>query len=352
MKAKLHYPADPLPQMPEINRLLAPYQKSNVRHSIFQLLNTLLPYAALWVLMAFSLKISYALTLALAVVASAFLVRIFIFFHDCGHNSFFPSVKANKAVGFWLGVLVFTPGEQWWHSHAIHHATSGNLDKRGTGDVNTLTVDEYYESRWFGRLGYRLFRNPLVMFGLGPAFTFLLMNRLPFPHYGKKEARSVLLTDLAILALGTAISLVIGVKGYLMIQIPIMLIGGTAGIWLFYVQHQFEDPYWERSENWNYVASALLGASYLKLPRVLQWFSGNIGFHHVHHLSPRIPNYNLESAHENIPVINDWARVVELNESLRMTRLKLWDESIKKMVGFGKARWMSVRASHARAAEE
>jgi omega-6 fatty acid desaturase (delta-12 desaturase) len=329
-------PAGSLPKMTELNRLLAPYQKSSVRHSILQLVNTLVPYVALWVLMALSLRVSYALTLALAVVTSGFLVRLFIFFHDCGHNSFLPSVKANKAVGFWLGVLLFTPSEQWWHSHAIHHATSGNLDKRGVGDVTTLTVDEYYESRWFSRLGYRFFRNPLVMFGLGPVFSFLIMNRLPLPNYGKPETRSVILNNLAILALATLVSLVIGFKAYLMIQLPILLLGGAAGIWLFYVQHQFEDPYWERTEKWDYVAAALLGASYLKLPKVLNWFSGSIGFHHIHHLSPRIPNYNLAGAHENNPLIRKWARMVSLRESLRFTRLKLWDEPLHKMVGFGK----------------
>ena len=328
-------PADALPRMAELNQLLAPYQKSSVRRSTIQLVTTLVPYVLLWVLMAISLRISYALTLALAVVASAFLVRIFIFFHDCGHNSFFPSVKANRMVGFWLGVLLFTPGEQWWHSHAIHHATSGNLDKRGTGDVTTLTTNEYYESRWFSRLGYRFFRNPLVMFGLGPFFSFLIMNRLALPKYGKREARSVLLANLAILALATSISLVIGIKGYLIIQVPVMMMAGAAGIWLFYVQHQFENPYWERSEKWDYVSSALLGASYLKLPKLLNWISGSIGYHHIHHLSPRIPNYNLAGAHENTPLIQKWTRVISLQDGLRYTRLKLWDEPLHKLVGFG-----------------
>ena len=332
-----------LPGMPDLNKLLAPFQKANVRRSVFQLINTLVPYIALWVLMVFSLRISYPLTLGLAVIASGFLVRLFIFFHDCGHGSFLPTVKANKVVGFWLGVLVFTPGEQWWHSHAIHHATSGNLDKRGVGDVATLTLDEYYENRWFGRLGYRLFRNPLVMFGLGPAFSFFLMNRLPLPHYGKKETSSVIFTDLALLALAGTISLIIGFKAYLMIQAPIMMIGGTMGIWLFYIQHQFENPYWERNESWNYVASALLGSSYLKLPRILNWFSGSIGFHHIHHLSPRIPNYNLSHAHENIPVIQKWANVVTLKQGLLYTRLKLWDEPLHKMIGFSRARFQAEK---------
>ncbi len=338
MKSPSSNTTDALPTMGELNKLLGPYQQASTRHSVFQLITTLVPYIALWIMMVFSLRISYALTLLLAVVAAGFMVRLFIFFHDCGHNSFFSSTRANKIVGFWLGVLTFTPSQQWWHSHAIHHATNGNLDKRGVGDVTTLTVDEYYESHLFGRLGYRFFRNPLVMFGLGPIFSFILMNRLPFPFYGKKETTSVILTDLAMLLVGTLISLVIGFKAYLMIQIPIMLVGGTAGIWLFYVQHQFEDPYWERSGNWNYVAAALLGSSFLKLPWLLNWFSGSIGYHHVHHLSPRIPNYRLSKAHDGIPLIQKWTKVVTLKQGLQYTRLKLWDEPVRQMVGFVKSR--------------
>lgn len=333
---------DPLPKMSELNKLLAPFQKSDTRRSIFQLANTLIPYIFLWVLMIYSLKVSYALTLALAVIASGFMIRLFIFFHDCGHNSFFPTVRANKLVGSLLGVLVFTPGEQWWHSHAIHHATSGNLDKRGIGDVTTLTLDEYYATHGLGKLGYRLFRNPLIMFGLGPLYMFLISHRLTLPKYGKRETRSVILTNLGILAVAVILSLVIGWKAYLMIQLPVLWIGGSGGIWMFYVQHQFEDTYWEREGSWNYVASALLGASFFKLPKVLQWFSGNIGFHHIHHLSPRIPNYNLEPAHESIPVIQEWARVVTLRDSLRYTRLKVWDEPIKRMTGYGRRKQEAV----------
>jgi acyl-lipid omega-6 desaturase (Delta-12 desaturase) len=327
---------DPLPKMSELNKVLAPYQKANTRHSIFQLANTLIPYVILWVLMVYSLKISYALTLALDVIAAGFMVRLFIFFHDCGHNSFFPTVRANRLVGFWLGLLVFTPGEHWWHSHAIHHATSGNLDKRGQGDVTTLTVDEFYETKWPGKFGYKLFRNPLVMFGLGPFYMFVISHRLNMPKYGPRETRSVVLTNLGILAMAIGLSLVIGWKAYLMIQIPLIWIGGMGGIWMFYIQHQFEDTYWEREESWNYVASALLGASFYKLPKLMQWFTGSIGYHHIHHLSPRIPNYNLEPAHDNIPMIQKWTRVVTWRESLHYTRLKVWDEQLHKMTGFGR----------------
>ncbi len=332
--AEKPFPQEPLPTMAELNKILSPYQKSDTRHSIVQLANTLIPYVALWYLMYRSLAVSYWLTLALAVVAGLFLVRIFIFFHDCGHNSFFPDKKMNKRVGFWLGVLVFTPGEHWWHSHAIHHATSGNLDKRGTGDVQTLTQEEYLQARWEKRLGYQFFRNPLVMFVLGPLFMFLIMHRIPLPRYGKKEDQSVWLTNLAILGVAVVLSLLMGWQAYLMIQIPVIWIAGGVGIWLFYIQHQFEETYWERDEEWNYVASALLGASFYKLPGILQWFSGNIGYHHIHHLSPRIPNYFLDKAHENSPLIQHWATKINMRESWSAIRLKVWDEPLHRMRGF------------------
>ncbi len=328
--------------MAELNKILAPYQKADTRHSILQLVNTVIPYFVLWYLMIRSLSISYALTLALSVVAALFLIRIFIFFHDCGHNSFFPSKDINKRVGFWLGVLVFTPGEQWWHSHALHHATSGNLDKRGFGDVTTLTLEEYLEAKWTSRLGYKFFRNPLVMFGLGPLYMFLIFHRLPTPRYGKKETMSVIWANLAILAIATVMSLLIGLKAYVMIQLPVLWMAGAFGIWLFYIQHQFEETYWERDPEWNYVASALLGASFYKLPGILQWFSGNIGYHHIHHLSPRIPNYRLDLAHENSPLIQKWARRIEFGQGYKAFRLKVWDEPIRRLRGYPKAKEAAV----------
>ena len=325
---------DRLPTMAQLKPLLAPYQKSETRHSILQLLNTLIPYVVLWYLMIRAFEISVWLVVPLMILAAGFLIRVFIFFHDCGHNSFFPSTKWNKRVGFWLGVLTFTPGEQWWHSHAIHHATSGNLDKRGVGDVATLTLEEYYDRELLQRLGYRFFRNPLVMFGLGPLFMFILMHRFALPSYGKKETASVIWTNLALLAIGIVMSLLIGWQKYLVLQLGVMWLAGSAGIFLFYIQHQFEESYWERNEKWNYVASALLGASYYRLPRMLQWFTGSIGFHHVHHLSPRIPNYNLEKCHESIPEIKRWTRVIPFVDGIRTVRYKVWNESQRKMVGF------------------
>jgi acyl-lipid omega-6 desaturase (Delta-12 desaturase) len=325
-----------LPSMAELNRLLSSYQKSNTRRSVIQLITSLVPYAALWVLMYFSLSISYLLTLALSVLAAGFLVRIFIMFHDCGHNSFFANTKLNKAVGFWLGALVFTPSEQWWKAHAIHHATSGNLDKRGTGDVMTWTLEEFVESGWEKQLGYRFFRHPLVMFGLGPLFTFVLASRLPLPVYGKRETQSVIFTNLAIIGFATIISLLIGFKAYIMIQLPVIWLAGFFGIWMFYIQHQFENNYWERNEKWNYVASALLGASFYKLPKVLDWFTGSIGYHHIHHLSPRIPNYNLAPAHDNTPEIAEFVRVIPFSKGIRSIHLKVWNEPEHQMDGFPK----------------
>lgn len=320
--------------MTELNQALKPYQRSDFRRGLIQLLNTLLPYFGLWYLMILSLDISYWLTVPLVLLASLFLMRLFIIFHDCGHNSFFSSKNLNRRIGSLLGVLVFTPGEHWWHAHAVHHATSGNLDKRGIGDVETMTQTEYLEAKWGKKLGYRFFRNPIIMFGLGPIFMFLIMHRLNFPHYGKKERRSVLWTNLAIVVIAVLMSLLVGWIEYLTLQLAVMWLAGGFGIWMFYLQHQFEETYWERDQEWNYVSSALLGASYYRLPRILQWFTGNIGFHHIHHLSPRIPNYFLDKAHDNSPLIQRWTYKIDFLEGWKTVGMKLWNESRKTMEGF------------------
>lgn len=322
-----------IPAMKELKAALTPFSRSSNSTAIRQLLVTLLLYVGGWIALVYSLQVGYWLTLLLAIPTAGFLVRIFIFFHDCGHNSFFPSTKWNRRIGFWLGVLVFTPGEQWWKSHAIHHATSGNLDKRGVGDVSTLTVEEFNKLSPFGQLGYRLFRNPLVMFGLGPIWMFLISHRFPLPRHGKKETWSVIWANLAIMALVTGLSLLIGFKNYILIQLPIIWLAGMAGIWLFYIQHQFETVYWARKENWNYVASAFQGASYYKLPAILQWFSGNIGFHHIHHLNPSVPNYQLEKAYHSAEILRQ-SPTLNIRQSLRCVKLTLFDEKAGKMVGF------------------
>lgn len=314
-------------------KMVAPYQHSDLRRSLGQLANTLLPYLGLWILIIFSLRISYWITLVLIIPAAAFLVRLFIIFHDCGHNSFFKSKTANRWVGFFLGVLTFTPSETWWHDHAIHHATAGNLDKRGTGDVTTWTVAEYRQRSLWQRFTYRVFRHPLGMFIFGPLLVFLITHRFTSPNGGKRERLNVIMTNLALLAIFLVMSLAIGWKVFLLIQIPIMWLAGAGGIWLFYIQHQFEDAYWVPSGDWDYTHAALEGASYYKLPKVLQWFSGNIGFHHIHHLSPRIPNYFLEKCYKENPPLQD-VPTFNIVTGLKALKLRLWDEQIKKMVDF------------------
>jgi len=280
-----------------------------------------------------SLKISYWITLALAFPAAGLAARIFIIFHDCGHGSFLKSKKANRLVGIITGILLFTPYDNWRHNHAIHHATAGNLDRRDVGDVWTLTVDEFINASRLKQLAYRIFRHPLVLFGIGAHLQFLILQRLTHAATGKRERQSVYLTNLALLIIVIVMSLTIGLKEYLLIQLPIIMIAATAGVWLFYVQHQFEDVYWERHENWDYEQASLEGSSFYKLPKLLQWFSGNIGFHHIHHLSPRVPNYYLEKCYQEIPFFQK-AKTLTILTSLKSLRLRLWDEQQRKLVGF------------------
>lgn len=314
-------------------KMVVPYTHSDLRRSFGQLADSFLPYVGLWILMGFSWRISYWLTLILIVPAAAFLVRLFIIFHDCGHGSFFKSKTANRRVGFWLGVLTFTPSEAWWHAHAIHHATAGNLDRRGMGDVLTLTVREYQEASWLKRLAYRVFRFPLVMFLIGPIFSFLLIPRIPLKSMSRIEKLSVIYTDLALLAVFGLITAAFGWQAYFLIQLPVMWLAGIAGIWLFYIQHQFEESYWVKNEEWDYARAAFEGASYYKLPKILQWFSGNIGFHHIHHLSPRIPNYLLEKCYRENAFLRN-APTFDMITGLKAISLSLYDEEAKKMISF------------------
>ena len=312
---------------PEWHRQLAQFERPNVRKATWQLLNTLVPYAALWATMVQLLRcgVPYWLILPLIVVAGGLLVRVFIFFHDCCHGSFFASRRANRIFGYVTGVLTFTPFEAWWQPHARHHATAGDLDRRGKGDIWTLTVEEYEASPWRVRLAYRVFRNPLVLFVIGPLVLFIVGYRLPGKGASQPARRSVLLTNLGLLVILGIASLTIGLHTYLMIQIPVMTLAGAIGIWLFYVQHQVEGVYWARHEDWDPHRAALEGSSYYKLPRVLQWFTGNIGLHHVHHLRPRIPNYNLQACHDAIPALRE-VPTITLRASVRLVFLKLWDE--------------------------
>lgn len=316
-----------------LRKQVIPYEKSEINHSVRQLINTLVPFFTLWVLAYLSLSVSYFLTLAIGVVAAGFLVRIFIIFHDCCHNSFFKNRKANEIVGTITGILTLFPFKQWQHSHNVHHASSGNLDKRGVGDIWVLTVDEYLAASPKVKLQYRLYRNPIVMFLIGPTFVFLLTNRFNRKGARKKERMNLYFTNIALVAIVALSCLLIGWKAFLMVQAPIFLISGTLGVWLFYVQHTFEDAYFEEDAEWEYVKAAVEGSSFYKLPKLLQWLTGNIGYHHVHHLSPRVPNYKLEEAHNNTDPLKH-VPTITLATSLESLKFRLWDEKNKKFVGF------------------
>lgn len=312
---------------------VARYQKPAALRGVWQVVNTLVPYAALWYLMHLSLALSWWITVPLAMLAGGFMVRSFIIFHDCGHGSFFKSRKANDILGFLTGVLTFVPYYHWRWEHSVHHATSGDLDRRGLGDMWTLTVQEYLESSRWKRLAYRLARNPVVLFVIAPLFLFLVKYRFPKGTASRRERHSVYWTNLAVLGMAAGLSWFFGIKAYLLIQLVIIMVAGSAGIWLFYVQHQFEGVYWERREKWDYTAAALQGSSFYKLPKVLQWFSGNIGFHHIHHLSSRIPNYNLEKCHKAEPLFQT-VKPITLFSSLKSFTFRLWDEQRRTLVGY------------------
>lgn len=309
------------------------YQVPSNRIALRQLATSVVPYVALWYLTYLSLSVSYFLTLGLSVLAAGFLVRVFIIFHDCGHGCFFKSPTANRLLSWVTAYLTFTPAYAWKHEHAIHHANAGDLDHRGTGDIWTMTTSEYQAAPFWKRLRYRLYRNPIVLFGFGAAFVFLVFNRFPRKNANAREKRSVLAMNLALLATIVVAAFTIGLKALLLVQLPIILIGGVAGIWLFYVQHQFEGVYWERHEDWNYVRVAMEGSSFYRLPKILQWFSGNIGFHHIHHLSPRIPNYYLERCHKANTIFQQ-VREITLWSSLKSLNFHLWDEEQRKLISF------------------
>jgi omega-6 fatty acid desaturase (delta-12 desaturase) len=313
--------------------LVTPYQQPCIWRTTWQIVHTITAYVLLWYLMYHSLTVNYWLTLPLVILAGGVLVRIFIIFHDCGHGSLFKSRRANGLVGFITGLLTFTPYAHWRWEHALHHATSGDLDRRGTGAIWTLTVQEYRESSRWRRLAYRLMRHPVILLGLAPLYLFLLKQRFPSPKANTRERRSVWWTNLALVGVTAAMSALFGPIAYLVIQVAVLAVSGAAGVWLFYVQHQFKGVYWERQGTWDYTAAALQGSSFYKLPRILQWFSGNIGFHHIHHLSPRIPNYNLEKCHKSHPMFQD-TPALTLLPSLNAFALCLWDEPRRELVGF------------------
>jgi acyl-lipid omega-6 desaturase (Delta-12 desaturase) len=321
---------------------LAPYARPDVRRSVICLLTSVVPYLALWPVMYYLLGVSYALALLVAVPAAGFQVRTFIVFHDCGHGSFFPSKRANRIVGVITGLLVFSPYFSWKHEHAGHHASSGDLDRRGVGDIDTWTVAEYQSKPFMGRLGYRVLRSPLVMFTLGPAWALLIQPRIIPIRARRRVVLSHVYTNLGVVVMVGALAWALGWRAFLEIQLPLVFMGGAAGVWLFYVQHQFEHAYWTRSAEWSYLDAALHGSSYLKLPKVLQFFTGNIGLHHVHHLNPRIPNYSLQRAHDDNPFLHD-VPTISLWQGMRATNLKLIDEQTGRLVSFATARKGNLR---------
>jgi len=322
---------------PCFKHVLAPFERARTASAVGQVATSLLPYIALSVIDYLTLGVSPVLTVLLALPAAGFLVRTFVVFHDCAHGSLMPSRRANARVGALLGLFVLSPFVQWRHEHAIHHATSGDLDRRGVGDVLTLTVAEYNAKPWYGRAAYRLFRNPLVMFGLGPIFAMIVAPRVVGLRGRARMRRSVLATD-AVLA--AAIGLLGSLLGWLkLVEVwaPAAMLAGSAGIWLFYVQHQFEEAYWQSGENWSYTDAALRGSTHLELPAVLRFFTANIGLHHVHHLNAKIPNYNLRRAHDSHPAFAE-VPTIGIADGMRAIRFKLWDQEQARLVTFGQAR--------------
>ncbi|HMQ51581.1 MAG TPA: fatty acid desaturase [Anaerolineae bacterium] len=322
-------------KQPGWKSLAAKYQTSHAGKSVWQLGNSLIPFLVIWYLMVVSLDVGYWLTLLLSLPAAGFLVRLFIIQHDCGHGSFFHSRAANDLVGMCCSLFTWTPYRYWQKSHAIHHANAGNLEHRGIGDIYTMTVDEYLQQSRWGKLKYRLYRHPLFLFVIGSTLLFVVLYRFPTSRAKalKKVRSSVYWTDLAIVLLVGGLIWLIGLKAFLLVHAPIVIMASTAAAWLFFVQHQFEDAYWANSDSWDYTLAALQGSSYFKLPKILQWFTGNIGFHHIHHLSPRIPNYLLEKCHNDNPVFQETV-VLTLRSSLKSIFLSLWDEDQKKLISF------------------
>jgi omega-6 fatty acid desaturase (delta-12 desaturase) len=319
--------------------LLAAYKAPRLRRSLVELAVTLLPFAGLWLVMQASLEHDYALTLLLAVPAAGLLVRLFMIQHDCGHGAFFHRRRANDWLGRILAVLTLTPYDAWRRTHAVHHAGSGNLDRRGIGDVDTLTVREYHALDRWGRLRYRLYRHPLVMFGLGPFFLFVVQNRVPVGllQEGWRPWVGTMATNAGIVALAGLLMWAVGPAPFLLVHLPIVLLAATAGVWLFYVQHQFEDTHWDEHEAWSLHEAALHGSSHYDLPPVLRWFTANIGVHHVHHLASRVPFYRLPEVLAAHPELREVGRL-GLLESFGCVKLVLWDEDRRRLVSFREAR--------------
>ena len=320
-------------------RALATYREPNSARGVIEIAITAVPFVLIWIAMWAGLTAGYWVCLVLALPAAGFLVRLFLIQHDCGHGSFFRPRLANDWVGRVIGVLTLTPYDLWRRAHTLHHASSGNLDRRGIGDVDTLTVAEYRARSWWGRLLYRLYRHPLVMFGLGPAYLFLLQHRVPIGDMrrGWQSWLSAMATNAAIAVVAGTMIWLVGAGLFLLVQLPITLLAASVGVWLFYVQHQFEDTLWERGENWNVHEAGLYGSSHYDLPSVLRWFTANIGVHHVHHLCSRIPYYRLPQVLRDHPQLVSLGRLTLLR-SLTCVRKVLWDEQQRKLISFREMR--------------
>lgn len=314
---------------------LARFRRANNRQAFYELFITIGPFIALWLSMQALLSVSVWLSLLLALPAACLLLRLFIVQHDCGHGSMFSTKKLNDRLGRCLGVFTLTPYDYWRRSHAGHHAGSGNLDRRGIGDVDTLTVVEYESIGVMGRLRYRIYRHPLVMFGLGPAYLFVFRHRLPVGEMrkGLNPWLSVVGTNVSILVVFSAVIYFVGLKNFLIVHVPVVLISASIGVWLFYIQHQYEDAHWENEPDWNREHAALHGSSYYDLPAPIMWVTGYIGIHHVHHLSSRIPFYHLAKVLKEFPELKDIQRLTFI-QSLKSVRLTLWDEKTKRLVSF------------------
>jgi omega-6 fatty acid desaturase (delta-12 desaturase) len=330
-------------EKPEWYKDTAKYAKPELRTALKQLLFTLIPYLLLMALMIQTVRhdYPYLLTVALAVIAAALFSRIFIFFHDCTHGSFVASPRLNRNIGYLCGILTFTAFHDWRRSHSGHHISVGDLDRRGIGDITTMTVKEYLAAPPIKRLAYRLYRHPLITFGIGPLYYFLLRNRYPSPGAKKIDFISVISTNLAIAAIIAVAWFTIGLKTYLLVQLPILIIASTLGVWLFYNQHQFQGVYWARHDEWDPWRAAMEGASYYKLPRLLQWVTGNIGIHHVHHVRPGIPNYRLQECLDSVPELQEITPLT-IAESLKSLRLNLYDEEKKRLVSFSSLKYRNL----------
>ena len=323
-----------IPSNPQVRwqSIVARYASADTWRSIWQITNSVIPFIAMWALMALSLRVGFWLTLLLSIPTAGFMVRIFIIFHDCCHGSFFKDHRANEIVGNLTGLLVITPFYQWKRDHSIHHATAGDLDRRGTGDVLTLTVKEYLVLPWYKKFGYRILRNPFILFSVGSFIDFVVLQRFATPSAGKRERTSVIWTNIVLAAIVIILCNTVGWQAFLLVEVPILLIATSAGVWLFYVQHNFEGTYWARHDQWEFFKAGVTGSSFYKLPAVLNWFSGNIGYHHIQHLSPKIPNYKLPWAYKENPLFQ--IQPLTLPKSLKSLGYRLWDEEQKMLVGF------------------